>query len=73
MKNGKELIGDVVVVFKDGHRMEFSEVTDYGVADDGTWYVERFGTYDIWINSTEVRMIGRKYDVDNIPRGAYCR
>lgn len=67
MKNGKEMIGDVVVVFKDGHRMEFSEVTDYGVADDGTWYVERFGTYDIWINSTEVRMIGRKYDVDNIP------
>ena len=65
-KNG-DVIGDVVVVFKSGGRMEFSDVTDYGVAEDGSWYVERFGKYDIWFNHTEILLIGRKFDVDKEP------
>lgn len=67
MSKSGGVIGDVVVVFKDGGRMEFSDVTDYGVAEDGVWYVERFGKYDIWFNPTEILLVGRKFDVDNEP------
>lgn len=67
MSKNEEVISDVVVVFKDGHRMEFSDVTDYGVAENGIWYVERFRKHDIWFNPTEILLVGRKFDVDNEP------
>lgn len=67
MSKSGDVIGDVVVIFKDGRRMEFSDVTDYGVAEDGIWYVERFRKYDIWFNPTEILLVGRKFDVDNEP------
>jgi len=67
MSKNEEVIGDVVVVFKDGHRKEFSDVTDYGVDENGIWYVERFRRHNIWFNPTEILLVGRKFDVDNEP------
>lgn len=59
--------GGMAAVRQEQKPMEFSDVTDYGVAEDGIWYVERFGKHDIWFNPTEILLIGRKFDVENTP------
>ena len=70
MRKNDGAVNDMIVIFKDGHTMEFSDVEAYGSTDDGDYYLTRFG-YDIYINSSEVRLIGRKFDVQNQKRGAW--
>lgn len=70
MRKNDGAVNDMIVIFKDGHTMEFSDIEDYGSTDDGDYYLTRFG-YDIYINSSEVRLIGRKFDVQNQKRGSW--
>lgn len=61
------MIGDVKIGFIDGTEKEFTDIDDYRV-DENFIMLIRFG-YRMFFNSSQVKYIGRKFDIDNRPRG----
>lgn len=58
----------IKVKFIDDTEMIVADATDYGFNSDcGFYYIVRFG-YKIFINPTQVKYIGREFDINNEPR-----
>ena len=61
------MIGDVKIGFMDGTEKEFTEIDNYKYEEN--WVIlTRFG-YNMFFNASTVSYIGRKFDIDNRPKG----
>lgn len=58
---------ELITKFIDGEELKLKGVSDYGL-EDGYWYVTKNG-YRIFLNSSEVKYIGRVFDIENIKVG----
>ena len=61
------MICDVKIGLMDGTEREFTDVDNYKYEEN--WVIiTRFG-YNMFFNASTVKYIGRKFDIDNRPRG----
>lgn len=56
---------EVMVKFTDDTELILEEVTDYGIYEESYYVVKN--RYKTFINSSEVKYIGRTFDINNEP------
>ena len=62
------IAGSVKIKFIDGSEMVITDADNYGYnIDSQTYYVIRFGA-KIFFNPSQVKYIGREFDINNAPR-----